>query len=286
MWGQRDVLAMPEHDVGLFMLQVRPLRPGPSVTLIHDTIQVHYGSNALIRAAKRAFLRRVGVVSSRILTVSEYSRASIERDLGVERSQIDVVRYPVDEDMVKRVHELRETLPSRDTVLFVGQYAPHKNLDRLLRAFTLTTFARGGGELLLVGGAEHERRRLERLAEQLDARISVEGSVTQARLDELYATCRALVLPSLAEGFGLPAWEAAACGLPVCVSDRAGLREVISDPTLRFDPTSLEDIATHVDAVLDRASDVPGVGPSGSDGGSLKSFAESIVESVRRSIEC
>jgi glycosyltransferase involved in cell wall biosynthesis len=280
-WGQRDLLRVPPHDLGLYLLQVRPLWPGRSVTLIHDTIQIHYGGTPTSRRLKRAFLRRVGAMSTRVLTVSRFSRGAIQRDLGVPPSKIDIVRYPVDEDMVKRVHELREVLPPRETVLFVGQFAPHKNLDRLIEAFARTRFADDGGELLLVGGVPEEQHRLRMVAGRTGASIHVEGPAPQERIDQLYATCRVLILPSLLEGFGLPALEATACGLPVRVADRGALPELVPDPTLRFDPERVDEIARHIDdAVAQPPDEAAAHALSLADGGSLKSFAASVVEAL------
>ncbi|MFN2544507.1 MAG: glycosyltransferase family 4 protein [Actinomycetota bacterium] len=280
MWGQGDARRIPPHDVALYPFQVRPLLRGPSVTLIHDTIQTRYDGNPVELQLKRVFLRQVAARSTRILTPSEFSRSMIERDLGAPASKIDVFRYPVDEDLVKRVHAAREELAPRDALLYVGQFAPYKNLDRLIRAFGESRFAADGGELLLVGENSQRAHRLEKLARTLQPPgVRVQGSVTQERLDELYATCRALVLPSLEEGFGLPAWEAMSVGLPLCVSDRGALPEIVLDADARFDPTSIPEIARHIDRVTASAAEIagPALPPNA---GSFRAFAADVLSSL------
>jgi alpha-1,3-rhamnosyl/mannosyltransferase len=78
------------------------------------------------------------------------------------------------------------------------------------------------------------------------------GHVPDEHLPGLYAGARAFVLPSLYEGFGLPALEAMGAGVPTVVSDRGGLPEVVGDAARLVDPTDRDQIAT---AVVSAATD-------------------------------
>ncbi len=114
-------------------------------------------------------------------------------------------------------------------VLFVGNFMPHKNVDGLLFAWaSLPATLRAAHRLVLAGGDTGRRPQLEALARALGVTASVvfPGLVGDADLPGLYSACAAFVLPSLDEGFGLPAVEAMACGAPVIVSDRGALPEV------------------------------------------------------------
>src|SRR5579859_3480623 len=62
--GQRDVLALPPHDIAVYLHQIRPLRPGPSLTLIYDTIQIRYNGSSAARAFKRLFLMAAARLST------------------------------------------------------------------------------------------------------------------------------------------------------------------------------------------------------------------------------
>ena len=267
---------MPAHDVALYMHQVRPLRPGRAVTLIHDTMQLRFGSSGWRKLAKRISHHVVAHLSTSFVTVSEYSKASIERDLGIDADQLRVVRYPVDDELVTRVRTLRTTLPAVDRALYVGQFATHKNLERLIAAFGKTSFAASGGELLLVGGDENWQDRLCRVAGLAapGAAITVEGAIAQERLEELYATSRLLAMPSLEEGFGLPAWEALSLGLPVCASTAGSLPEVTAGRATLCDPTSIPDIARALD---EAACQSWGDGISGP---SMRDFAQEFVDEL------
>jgi glycosyltransferase involved in cell wall biosynthesis len=274
-WGQRELFAVPPHDAAVYMHQIRPLRLEPSVTLMHDTIPLRHGGSRPARAAKRTFLRASSAASSLVLTVSDYSRSCLLRDLGMARERLRVVRYPVDDAMAARVDALRSARAPRDRLLYVGRFAPHKDLQRLLDAFSRTSFRASGGELLVAGGSRTDCERMERLVtvRGLD-NVRVEGHLPQPDLEELYATSAALVMPSLEEGFGLPVWEALCCGLPVCASDGGALRELVAGRGVVFRAGSADDMARAVDAAVASDPAEPPVEPS------VEEFAASFVDAL------
>jgi glycosyltransferase involved in cell wall biosynthesis len=130
--------------------------------------------------------------------------------------------------------------PARPFFLFVGRLEPRKNLPRLLDAYGDLVAAMGdrAPDLRLVGpegwGLAPLRERLAR--PDLHGRVSVQGWCERPALRGLYASARALVFPSLQEGFGLPVIEAMACGLPVLTSAGGALGEVAGDAALLADP--------------------------------------------------
>lgn len=241
-FGQADLFRVPANDVAIFLHQIRPLRPGTSVTFVLDTIPLRFGGRPWTRWAKRLFFRIACRLSARIITISDASRASIVRDLGVPASRIVVTKVAVDPGRVARIRALRASSSRGVHVLFVGRFAQHKNLQRLCSAFQVTSFRRAGGRLIVVGGAPPEVAELaEFVANQKLAGIEVRGECTDAELDRLLATARALVQPSLEEGYGLPAVEAAAVSVQVAAT-RTGFAQEIPD-----------ELVSHMDA-FDEAS--------------------------------
>ena len=260
--GQRRALDLPAARLAVFMHQQRPLRNVPAVTLVYDTIALRYGANRAVRRARRLFLRRVASTSRHILTISEHSRASIVRDLGVAPDRIEVLRFPFDEAFVGRVSALRRTSAPEPVALYVGGFLPHKNLPRLLAAFESTHFCAEGGRLVLAGGtATQVRGLLERATPAQRAFLTLVPTCSQADLEKLFATALFLVQPSLEEGFGLPAWEALCCGLPVCASDGGALPEVVGGVVDPFPATS----TTAMAAALDRCAAQAGTGRHAAD---------------------
>jgi glycosyltransferase involved in cell wall biosynthesis len=248
LFGQRAALRVPAADVAVYTHQIRPLRPGRSVTLVHDTIPLRHGGSRAARAAKRAYFLAVARLTTEIVTVSERSKQAIVRDLAVDPGRIRVARYPIDRERAAKVAELRARLPQEPVLLYVGRFAPHKNLERLVEAFSRTRFAAEGGRLVLVGDTWPA----------LSAQgVEVRGECSEDELDRLMASSRALVLPSLEEGYGLPAFEAAASGLPVAVSGAGATADLPSDRAVFFRP-DVEAMA----AALDEATSRP---PRGAD---------------------
>jgi glycosyltransferase involved in cell wall biosynthesis len=154
-------------------------------------------------------------------------------------------------DQVLRKYGIR---PDKRYLLYVGGLSPHKNLPRLIDALAQLDGSRV--VLVLVGDMKdvfHTHVPVMRQAiarAGLEARVIMPGFVPDENLVYLYTRAHALVQPSLMEGFGLPAVEAMACGIPV-VSSRAGsLPEVVGDAGIFFDPTDVASITEALREIL------------------------------------
>jgi glycosyltransferase involved in cell wall biosynthesis len=253
LFGQAEAVHVPRGDVVVYMHQIRPFRPGRSVTFILDTIPLRHGGSRLARLAKRAFFQGAAALSHRIVTISEFSKASIVRDLRVRDDTVAVVSLPVDTGRAHAVAQLRAQRPRQDVLLYVGRFDRHKNLERLCRAFAASRFAERGGKLLLVGGWAGETEAMDAWvrASGLPS-IEVRPQCSEEELDVFMATSRALILPSLEEGYGLPAFEAAASGLPVAVSRAGAMEELTSDEAVFFDPLDVVDMTAAIDEATER----------------------------------
>lgn len=136
-------------------------------------------------------------------------------------------------------------------LLFVGTIEPRKNLPRLIQAYQQLKAALPDLPPLLIGG---------QLGWQADASLAAIRAagddviwfenVPFSVLPALYNRAVALILPSVHEGFGLPAVEAMACGTPVIVSKRGALPEVVGDAGVYIDPEDSENMADAIRQVL------------------------------------
>jgi glycosyltransferase involved in cell wall biosynthesis len=118
----------------------------------------------------------------------------------------------------------------RPYLLFVGTLEPRKNLDVLLRAFAAVCAADSDGPLLALAGPAGWGPR-QALPVAVTGRVVRLGYLEEADLQSVVAGARALVFPSLYEGFGLPPLEAFACGVPVVASDIPTIRELLGRQT-------------------------------------------------------
>ena len=140
-------------------------------------------------------------------------------------------------------------------VLFAGNVKPHKNLERLIRAFARVRGQEGNEDLrlVLIGDDVGRYASLRRTADEAGVRQDVRffGFVPHQTLAALYRMATVFAFPSLYEGFGLPPLEAMACGTPVVTSRISSLPEVVGDGALLVDPYSEEEIAQGIARVLD-----------------------------------
>jgi len=221
----------------------------PFVFTIHDLIHLRFAQNYGLkqRAYYRAVVAPAILRASAIVTVSEFSRREILESIAVPESKVRVAGPGVAEHFSANVESF--DLPY-DYFLYVGNRKPHKNIPRLLEAFGRAELG-VGIRLVLLGEADRESAALAK-ALRLGERVIFLGEVTDDDLPGLYRGAVALALPSLLEGFGLPALEAMACGAPVIASNSSSLPEVVGDAGILVDPYDVEALA---DAMQRVASD-------------------------------
>jgi alpha-1,3-rhamnosyl/mannosyltransferase len=134
-------------------------------------------------------------------------------------------------------------------LLFVGCIEPRKNVANLVRAYRrLPAPVRRDAPLVVAGPfgwADEEVRGMLR-----GEGVRYLGYVPEGDLPGLYGGAAALAYPSYYEGFGLPAAQAMAAGVPVIASNRSCLPEVVGDGGLLVDPTSVEELAEAMERVL------------------------------------
>ncbi len=145
----------------------------------------------------------------------------------------------------RKSSEGRKNLPARDYFLTVNRFVPEKNLTALIRAFAAyrSQVPEGQAWDLVLSGDGTCRAEIEATiaSVRLEHAIHLAGFLQASELSRLYAFASGFVHPSRMEPWGLVVNEAAACGLPLLVSDRAGCVEtLVPEPTgttgRRFDP--------------------------------------------------
>lgn len=209
-----------------------PVSRVPAVVMVHDmSFEDSRAAEWLPRATRlryRTTVRASVRMAAHVLTVSEYSKGDIVRVYGIDPAHVTVAPNAVDPRLVALLGQTPADRGGRPTVLMVGNVLPRKNLPVVARAVRLMR-DRGSDVVLRVVGTVHPTGRGDAaLARQLlgDA-VTVAGYVSTADLAAELSRAHVLAFPSLFEGFGIPALEAMAAGVPVVVSDRTALPEVV-----------------------------------------------------------
>jgi glycosyltransferase involved in cell wall biosynthesis len=185
-----------------------------------------------------------------VVVNSEYTRAQVVEKLGVAPDRI-VVCTPGAPGWPRRPEPA-----APGPILFIGTIAPRKNVPGLLRAYTqLAATLEETPELVLAGRitAEGLRGTGVDVASVID-RIRMPGYVDEPAKQDLYRQASMLILPSFDEGFGIPALEAMAMGVPVIAADRGAFPEVLGDAGILVDP---DDAAAIADAMRRVLTDAP-----------------------------
>ncbi|MFC6979845.1 glycosyltransferase family 4 protein [Microbulbifer taiwanensis] len=172
--------------------------------------------------------------------------------ISVSDSTTDEIQFICPEADVTTIYEAPFLAPAEgccegDYFLFVGTLEPRKNLSNLLRAYRQCVKSCGEPlPLKICGGKGWGLPALQQLIAELDlgAHVELLGYVPDTELPGLYRNARALLMPSLYEGFGLPIVEAYSQNTPVVTSDRGAMREVAGDAALLVNPESVEQMAT------------------------------------------
>jgi glycosyltransferase involved in cell wall biosynthesis len=230
----------------------------PRVTTVHDLSFFSIPDDfALTDAMRRRALVSASIrVSRRLLAVSDFTRREIAARFPAAAPRTLVTPHGGDDDLAAPPprDEARDRLGLRGPmVLTVGTILNRRCLPVLFHAAARLRRSWPGLTLEVVGeNRTHPHLDLLSLARRagLDGGARVSGFVGEAALADLYAAADVAVFLSEYEGFGLPALEAMARGVPVVTSTRPALGEVFGEAALLVDPRDAPEVAAAVDRVL------------------------------------
>jgi len=263
-----DLVHFPYFSVPVFYKK-------PFIVTIHDLIIDHFPTgeaSTLLpftykskRLGYKFIIKKAAKKAKKIITVSNSTKKEIVDHLKVDPDKITVtyegtmkmsnIKYPMSNIQLK----------NKDYFLYVGNAYPHKNLERLIEAFNRlcrpelvsrshlkgkkdsspAKLDQNDTKLVLVGREDFFYKRLKDKVEKLglEGSIIFKGEVDDDKLQNLYQNAKALIMPSLMEGFGLPIIEAMANKCLVLCSDIPSFKEIALSCAIYFDPSSSCDIA-------------------------------------------
>ncbi len=208
----------------------------PNVTVFHDLQHKRQPEN--FRWFDLPFWRMLlyGAAhrSKRLIADSEATRDDLVRFYHLDPGRITVAPLGVD----PAFFEIARHTSLRPFLLAVSTLHPHKNLDRLLRAFAAFHKLRPEFRLVVAGLRGFHTEALEALRTALDLNETVRftGWIPRQELYDLFAEADAFIYPTTFEGFGLPVLEALAAGIPTACSNIQPVSGIAGEAALQFDP--------------------------------------------------
>jgi glycosyltransferase involved in cell wall biosynthesis len=192
--------------------------------------------------------------SERLIAVSEATRADLRKYYGVESA---VVEHGVEREFF----EMASRREDGGYLLCASTTHPHKNHERLLRAFAVLRREAPEARLVLTGVKGFAAERVEglRRALGLEGSVALKGWVAREELYELFRRARGVVYPTTFEGFGLPVVEAMAAGAPLACSAIEPLIGLVGECAVLFDPLSEAGVAEGLRKLW--RGEAPGGGP-------------------------
>jgi glycosyltransferase involved in cell wall biosynthesis len=244
-WPPIEAVAGPADVVHAAHPLMIPARSAARVVTIHDLffLTSPEQTRAEVRRDYAALAGDHARRAEAIVTSSQYTKALIVTRLSVDAERVYTCPFGAPRwDVLGSA----PNVPRDGYLLFVGTLEPRKNVGVLLDAYAhLLRTMPGAPRLVIAGGATRDAAPwLARLSDDgLRGRVEHIGYFASDRREALYAGARALVMPSLDEGFGIPALEAMSAGVPVIASNRGSLPEVIGDAGTLLDATDVEGFA-------------------------------------------
>jgi glycosyltransferase involved in cell wall biosynthesis len=259
--------------------------PCPQVTVFHDLQHKRHPEH--FRWFDLPFWRILlfwsAQLSRFLVAVSDATAVDLRRFYRLPELKIRVILSGVDPVFF----EVGQRRRPEAFLLAVSTLHPHKNLDRLLRAFALFRGKHPEFRLVVCGMHGFSTAALHELRDSLGLTGSVEfpGWIPREDVYDLYARASAFVYPSTFEGFGLPVLEAMAAALPAACSNIEPLSTIAGDAVLQFDPGDTGAIAASMARLVEDEAlrgRLSAAGPPRAALFSWRATAESMLEILQQ----
>lgn len=242
-----------------FNLEPRPVKI-PSLITIPDIQHEYYPENFSKKEllSRKRYIQPSGEMATEIITISHFSKQCFIERLGLDPEKIHVVPLSADDSYSKPLEGgegiiKKFSLPG-EYFLYPANGWPHKNHLTLLQGFSLyRTTCNTPLHLVLTGSGLLGNPAVMDLLSHIQGKefVHILGYVDHDDLPALYKNAKALVFPSLFEGFGIPLLEAMATGCPIISSDAASIPEVAGNAAFFFDPHDPRSICAAMHRIID-----------------------------------
>jgi len=252
--GPVDVLHSPYE----FLPKTRRTK---TVVTVHDVTFLKH-PDYLDPSFVRLYSRRIKHIvnkADKIIVDSQNTQKELLEFTNASPDRVSVIHPGVD----PRFAPLKDDIKLRDLkrrfgisgpyILFVGAADKDKNLNRLAEAFSRLIPKHDHLQLVFAGSLDWGYQSLQEKFVSLceKNKLILTGFVNEMDLPVLYSGAQVLAIPSIHEGFGLPAVEAMACGVPVLSSNTSSLPEIVEDAAVQVDPYDVDHIAEGLRSLIE-----------------------------------
>jgi len=230
---------------------------GKTITTIHDLTTTRFRNptkNSLVFSFKQLvykwLVKRVARKSAHIIVPSKFVKKDVAQYAKINPHKITVTYEAA--DYISDLAQPIKGLAPRSYIMYVGRPLPHKNLKRLMEAYSIIRNTRNNIKLVLVGKRDklYEEHYHWASKEHIKG-VVFTGFVSEGRLKWLYQNTAAYVFPSLSEGFGLPGLEAMAHRAPVVSSNASCLPEIYGEAAEYFNPENILNMVEAISHVIE-----------------------------------
>lgn len=238
------------------MIQQPAFYSGLKITTAHDLTTVRFKNPStpplvfwIKQLAYRFVIYRMARSNKIIITPSQYVKDDLVQFTGINPTSVAVTFESADK--ISSPPEMVKSLNKTPFLMYVGRTLPHKNIYRLVDAFSALKKRHPKLKLVLVGKKDFLTEQILKYAadKKIDGVIAT-GYVSEGELRWLYENTACYCFPSLSEGFGLPSLEAMVHGAPVASSNSTCLPEVNGDAAHYFNPIDVGDMTEKINDIL------------------------------------
>lgn len=255
----------PHYNIPLF-----PIRSKKRLVTIHDVnhLQPWFRNTSYkgyLKSKLAEFLIKQALKKSdQVITVSQFTKQELLNRFTVSPEKITVIPLGIDHHCFRLysrfdIEKITASYAiSNDYIIYLGNVKPHKNIARLILAFSDSNYLQKKAVTLIIVGEKEKFLGQNHLLDEtysnlpvsVKSRIKFTGFVPDKDLPKLLAGAKLMVFPSLYEGFGLPPLEAMACGCPTVVSNAGSIPEVCGNASIYFDPYDTNEITAAIEKML------------------------------------
>lgn len=248
------IIIQNKISIAHFQYAVPLIKRCKEIVTIHDVLFMDYPEYFpfFYRLIRKPIFKYAAQRADNLLTVSDYAKHSISKNLRIAENKITVLPNGIDKSFLQsKASSCQVSFPY---ILYVSRWEPRKNHVLLMKAFRELRLHTHGLKLVFIGKKDIQSNDFDlywkTMSNEEQSSVLFLDSVSQEELKSYYENCSLFVYPSLAEGFGIPPLEAAALGIPVLCSNTTGMSDFTFFENGLFDPFDKEELKKKISVNL------------------------------------